>query len=492
MTVRVRYAPSPTGHLHIGGVRTALFNFLFARHHQGSFILRIEDTDSDRFVPGAEEEMLEGFRWLGMTWDEGPQVGGKYGPYKCTERLDIYRDYLETLKAHHQVYPCFCTPEELEAEREQALVAGAGEALKYSGRCRQLSDGERQRRLDAGEPHSWRFAVPPGQVLALDDVVRGHVEFSTDDMGDFVIVKSDGVPTYNFQVVIDDALMEITHVIRGEEHLSNTPRQLLIYQALGLDQPSFAHLPQVLNENRKKLSKRDGNVLPVDAYRERRYEPQALVNFLALLGWSPGSEEELLSMDELVARFDLARVSRSGAVFDVQKLQWMANQYMKQRDVHELAEGVRQDLERRGIPLPPGCSATWLETLVGLYQEQMACVEEFFELAKGFFSEVITWDEESMAVLNSDSGKQVVHRYLELVESDRGPWNSDASKVRFKQIQKELGVKGRDLYMPVRAAVTGVLHGRDLQVTIACLPREWVVRRIKQSLTAPSNYHGEQ
>jgi nondiscriminating glutamyl-tRNA synthetase len=480
MTVRVRYAPSPTGHLHIGGVRTALFNWLFARHHGGQFVLRIEDTDVERNVPGAEEEMLAGFRWLGLDWTEGPDVGGDRGPYRCMERLPIYRQYLQRLIDQGRAYPCFCTPEELQAQREEALRRG--EVPRYSGRCRRIDEATRQRRLAAGEPHNWRYAVPPGEVVAVDDLIRGRVEFSTDDIGDFVIVKSNGVPTYNFQVVVDDALMAITHVIRGEEHLSNTPRQLLIYRDLGFTPPAFAHLPQVLNEQRKKLSKRDPNVQPVEAYREQGYLPEAIVNFLALLGWSPGGEEEILSLEEICRRFDLDRVNRSGAVFDVDKLHWMANQYMKTADRERVVDLVETYLRRRGIALPEGRQRDWLAAVVGLYQDQMACAAEFADLARGFFTPEIELDEEARAVLAAEGSLAVVQRYLELAEEAGAEWSAEASRARFKQIQKELGVKGRNLYMPVRAAVTGMVHGPDLQQTIACLPQRWVIERLRRAI----------
>ncbi|QQE78549.1 glutamate--tRNA ligase [Alicyclobacillus sp. SO9] len=480
MTVRVRYAPSPTGHLHIGGVRTALFNYLYARHNQGQFILRFEDTDLDRNVAGAEEEMLKGFKWLGFEWEEGPDRGGPFGPYRCTQRLDIYRDRLEKLKGQDQAYPCFCTSEELEEDRQRALAEGR--MPRYSGRCRHLSESERREKMERGLPYNWRFAIPAGIPLEFEDDIRGQVHFESDDIGDFVIVKSNGLPTYNFQVVLDDALMEITHVIRGEEHLSNTPRQLLIYRALGYQPPKFAHLPQVLNEDRKKLSKRDPNVLPVHSYRERGYLSEALVNFLALLGWSPGGEEEIMSLDEIAQQFSLDRVGKSGAVFDVGKLNWMSGQYMKRKDLPDVTEMVAQDLERQGVSLPLGRDREWLETVTGLYQEQMTCAADFAALAKGFFQPDIDWSDEAREVIQQEGAEAVIRRYRELTQEDTQAWTAAASKARFKRVQKELGVKGRGLFMPVRAALTGEVHGPDLQQTVACLPKEWVLARLDEAL----------
>jgi nondiscriminating glutamyl-tRNA synthetase len=459
-------------------VRTALFNFLFARHHKGAMILRIEDTDLERNVPGAERELLDGFRWLGLTWDEGPDVGGPFGPYRCTERLPLYREALDRLREHGFVYPCFCTPEELEAERQEALREGR--VPRYSGRCRNLTDAERERRLRDGEVPNWRFAVPSGLEIEIDDLVHGRVVFRTDDIGDFVVFKSNGIPTYNFQVVVDDAAMRITHVIRGEEHLSNTPRQWLVYQALGFQVPRFAHLPQVLDQNRKKLSKRDPNVKPVRAYHEDGYIPDAIVNFLALLGWSPGGEEEILSLPELIERFDLDRVNRSGAVFDVDKLRWMAGQYMKRTPLPDVVRLVEAQLARHGLRPPEGVHDNWLADVVSLFQEQLVCAAEFVDLARGFFDPSVEWSQEALEVLRDPGAQVVVRAYRELV--DEGDWTPEASRARFQAIQQRLGVKGKALYMPVRAAVTGQTHGPDLQRTIACLPRSWVKARIDDLL----------
>ncbi len=480
MTVRVRYAPSPTGHLHIGGVRTALFNYFFAKHHNGQFILRFEDTDIDRNVPGAEEEMLRGFRWLGFDWAEGPDVGGNYGPYRCTERLPLYQEYLKKLVDAGFAYPCYCSKEELEEERQRAEQVGG--MPKYSGKCRHLTNEERAQKEAAGIKPNYRFAVPSGVYIEFDDLVRGHVSFESDDIGDYVIVKSNGIPTYNFQVVIDDSLMQISHVIRGEEHLSNTPKQLLIYQALSFSVPVFGHLPQVLDQTRKKLSKRDPNVMPVHKYREQGYLPEALVNFLALLGWSPVGEQEIMTMEEIIAAFDMDRVNKSGAIFDVDKLRWMSNQYFKEAPIKEATEKVRALLPSKGWSVQAGASSEWLSLVVELYQEQMSCAADFLHLAEGFFNEDIEYDEEALQVMREEGSRNVIEKYMELASDDEA-WTPEASKARFKQIQKELGVKGRGLFMPVRAAVTGAVHGRDLQKTIAFLPKQRVLNRLSTALS---------
>ncbi|WAH37372.1 glutamate--tRNA ligase [Alicyclobacillus dauci] len=483
MTVRVRFAPSPTGHLHIGSVRTALFNFLFARRHGGKLILRIEDTDTNRNIEGAELQFLEGFRWLGVEWDEGFDVGGPHAPYRCMERLDLYRDHVTQLLAKGIAYPCFCSDEELAAEREAA--EREGRVPRYSGKCYALSHEEREAKMASGESYSIRFHVPAGEELVVDDIIRGQVTFQTDDIGDFVIVKSNGIPTYNFQVVVDDAAMEITHVIRAEEHLSNTPRQLLVYHAFGFAVPKFAHLPIVLDHNRKKLSKRDPNVLPIQQYEALGYVPHAIINFLALLGWSPEGEEELFDLEALCSQFDLARVSKAGAVFDVDKLNWMANQYFKALPLETATDMVEQQLERAERRVPAATSANWLQEVVSLYQDQMACAADFLRLSEGFFTPSVSFEEEAQTILQDEAARAVVEAYLSLAREDQ-EWTADASRARFKQIQKDKGVKGRALFMPVRAAVTGAVHGPDLQRTIALLPREWVLDRLARALSLTS------
>ncbi|GEO26705.1 glutamate--tRNA ligase [Alicyclobacillus acidoterrestris] len=479
MTVRVRFAPSPTGHLHIGSVRTALFNFLYARHHGGAFVLRIEDTDTNRNIEGAELAFLDGFHWLGIQWDEGIDVGGPYAPYRCMERLELYREHVQKLLDNGRAYPCFCTDEELAAQREAA--EREGRVPQYSGRCRALSEEERQAKMDAGIPYSIRFRVPENQEIVVDDLIRGQVTFNSSDIGDYVIVKSNGIPTYNFQVAVDDAAMKITHVIRAEEHLSNTPRQILVFQAFGYEIPTFAHLPIVLDHNRKKLSKRDPSVLPIQTYEELGYVPHAIINFLALLGWSPEGEQELFDIDALCSQFDLGRVSKAGAVFDVDKLNWMANQYFKALAPAEATAMVRRQLERVGQTLPDGVSGDWLEQVVSLYQEQMVCAADFIELSKGFFDKRVAYDEEALELLEQPGSKEVVAAYLALAKA-ADEWTAEASRARFKQIQKEQGVKGRALFMPVRAALTGQVHGPDLQKTIALLPRSWVLERLASAL----------
>ncbi len=316
--IRVRFAPSPTGLLHIGGARTALFNWLFARHESGSFVLRIEDTDRERSSEELEKGLLEDIRWLGLEWDEGP--------YRQSERTEIYRNHVEKLVEEGRAYPCFCTEEELEKKREAARTEGR--PPRYDGTCRDLGEEERQRKRDAGLPESVRFLVDGEETRIVEDMARGTVEFPPDMVGDFVIMRSNGMPTYNFAVAVDDGQMKITHVIRGAEHLSNTVRQLLIYEALGMPVPKFAHIPLILGSDRSKLSKRHG-APNIEAYRKRGYPAGALVNYLAFLGWSTKGEDEILSVDDLVAEFELSRVSDSPSIFDEDKLNWVSANHIR-------------------------------------------------------------------------------------------------------------------------------------------------------------------
>jgi nondiscriminating glutamyl-tRNA synthetase len=349
MTIdRVRIAPSPTGPLHIGTARTALFNFLHARHTGGTFILRLEDTDVARSSLAFEKDILDGLHWLGLRWDEGPEVAGEaargpFGPYRQMERLPRYAEAAERLKAADRAYPCYCTPEELDAERKRLEAARL--PPRYSGRCAHLTPDQRATFEAEGRRPALRFRVGEGTVV-IDDIVRGRVEIDVDNLGgDFVIVRADGTPLYHFTVVVDDAAMQITHVIRGEDHLSNTPKHILLFRALGHEPPAFAHLPLILNPDRTKMSKRKSQTA-IDDYRAEGFIPEALVNYLALLGWSTGTEEEVLSLDELVKRFDLGQVNKAGAVFDRERLEWLNGQWIRRLEADDLIERLRPFLER--------------------------------------------------------------------------------------------------------------------------------------------------
>ncbi|WP_100332768.1 glutamate--tRNA ligase [Bacillus xiapuensis] len=477
--IRVRYAPSPTGHLHIGNARTALFNYLFARSQGGKFIIRIEDTDQKRNIEGGEQSQLTYLRWLGMDWDEGVDVGGEYGPYRQSERNHIYKKYYEQLLEEGKAYKCYCTSEELEAEREAQQAAGK-DMPGYSGKCRHLT-AEEQAKLEAeGRQPSIRIKVPKGEVLAFTDMVKGEVSFDSDDINDFVIVKRDGTPTYNFAVAVDDYLMEMTHVLRGDDHISNTPKQLLIYKALGWEPPIFGHMTLIVNESRKKLSKRDESIIQfIEQYKDLGYLPEALFNFIALLGWSPKGEEEIFSKEEFIEIFDAERLSKSPALFDQQKLVWMNNQYMKQADLDRVVDLALPHLIKAGRITEnlSGEQQEWVRHLIALYQEKMSYGAEIVELSELFFKEDIAYEAEAKEVLQEEQVPEVMAAFLAKVK-ELETFEADEIKKAIKAVQKETGHKGKKLFMPIRAAVTGQTHGPDLPKAIELLGQETVQARV--------------
>lgn len=478
--IRVRYAPSPTGHLHIGNARTALFNYLFARHHGGDFIVRIEDTDVKRNVEGGEENQFKYMKWLGMDWDESVDVGGEYGPYRQTERLDIYNKHVDDLLERGLAYRCYCTEQELEAEREAQMARG--ETPKYAGTCRHLTAEDRARLEAEGRQPSIRFAVPEQRSYTFHDLVKGEITFESETTGDWVIVKKDGIPTYNFAVVLDDYLMRISHVLRGEDHITNTLRQLMIYEAFGWEAPVFGHMTLIVNENRKKLSKRDESIIQfMEQYEQLGYLPEAMLNFIALLGWSPEGEEEIFSREELIRIFDANRLSKSPAVFDTNKLAHLNNVYMKQADPERIAALAIPHLQKAGR-LPETLSEeqhAWAKKLVKLYQEQMTCASDIVELSEMFFRDELAIEEEAKAILEEPQVPavlQALHVKLEAADA----WDADTVKAALKEVQKETGAKGKGLFMPVRVAVSGQMHGRDLNETIVLLGKKTVLNRLRQ------------
>lgn len=467
--------------MHIGNARTALFNYLFARSKGGKFIIRIEDTDQKRNVEGGVESQLKYLKWLGIDWDESIDVGGEYGPYRQSERLDIYKKYYEDLLDRGLAYKCYCTEEELEAEREAQLARG--EMPRYSGKCRHLTEEDRKRLEAEGRKPSIRFHVPEGKVYTFNDIVKGEVSFESDGIGDFVIVKKDGMPTYNFAVTIDDHLMKMSHVLRGDDHISNTPKQLMIYEAFGFEPPVFGHMTLIVNEHRKKLSKRDGSIIQfIEQYAELGYLPEALFNFIAMLGWSPKGEEEIFSREEFIQIFDPERLSKSPALFDRQKLAWMNNQYMKKLDLDKVVELALPHLVKAGL-VPENRTPEeeqWVRKLISLYQEQMSYGAEIVELSKPlFFTDEITYDDEAKAILSGEHVPEVLRAFLE--ELDRiEPFEAGEIKKAIKAVQKATGQKGKKLFMPIRVAVSGQTHGPELQSLIELLGREKVKKRLER------------
>ncbi|MDQ0891509.1 nondiscriminating glutamyl-tRNA synthetase [Paenibacillus sp. V4I9] len=480
--LRVRYAPSPTGHLHIGGARTALFDYLLARRHGGAFVVRFEDTDQTRHKESGIEDQLNGLRWLGLEWDESVDIGGPYGPYRQMERLDIYQTYLDQLVQSGHAYHCYCSEADLEQER--AEQEARGEMGGYSGKCRNLTPEQIAAYQAEGRKASIRFRVPEDRIIGFEDKVREHVEFESNGIGDFIIARTDGIPTYNFAVIVDDHLMKINLVIRGEEHLSNTPRQILMYEALGLPVPEFAHLALILNPDRKKMSKRDESIIQfIEQYKELGYLPEAVVNFIALLGWSPGGEEEMFTKEELIAQFDLDRVSKSPAVFDMDKLNWMNNAYLKKAPLSRVVELSVPHLQKAGYIQGDldAAAQEWVTALVGLNQERMRFAAEIVELSSIFFKEELIIDEEASAVLKEEHVPVVLASFLTQVEQAES-FTVEAIPALLKQVQKDTGFKGKQLFMSIRSALTGQVHGPDLNVSLYLLGKEKVASRLRNLL----------
>ncbi|MCY7799630.1 glutamate--tRNA ligase [Bacillus haynesii] len=476
--VRVRYAPSPTGHLHIGNARTALFNYLFARSQGGKFIIRIEDTDRKRNIEGGEQSQLNYLKWLGIDWDESVDVGGEYGPYRQSERNDIYKTYYEELLEKGLAYKCYCTEEELEKEREEQ--AARGEMPRYSGKCRNLTKEEQEKLEAEGRQPSIRFKVPQGEVISFNDIVKGEISFETDGIGDFVIVKKDGTPTYNFAVAVDDYLMKMTHVLRGEDHISNTPKQIMIYNALGWDIPAFGHMTLIVNENRKKLSKRDESIIQfIEQYEELGYLPEALFNFITLLGWSPVGEEELFTKEQFIEIFDVNRLSKSPAVFDTHKLKWVNNQYVKKLDLDQVIELTVPHLQKAGKVSEElsGSEQEWVRKLISLYQEQLSYGAEIVELTELFFKDDIQYNREARTVLEEEQVPEVLRVFAEKLEQ-LDSFTADEIKASIKAVQKETGHKGKKLFMPIRVATTGQTHGPELPQSIELLGKDTVLKRL--------------
>jgi nondiscriminating glutamyl-tRNA synthetase len=471
----VRFAPSPTGYLHVGGARTALFNWLFARHEGGHFILRIEDTDVERSERALEDMLLEDLAWLGLTWDEGPGREGAFGPYRQSERLELYRERAARLVAEGKAYPCFCTDEELERKKEARLKAG--QAPRYDGACRRLSPAERERRRAEKCPESIRFIVPDNDERRLDDLVRGGVVFPAGMVGDFVIVRSNALPTYNFAAAIDDSSMAITHVIRGEEHLSNTVRQILVYEALGLARPRFAHIPLILGSDRSKLSKRHG-APNVSNFRERGYPAEAIVNYLAFLGWSPPAGGELLTAEELIRDFTLERVSPSPGIFDEVKLNWVSAQHVR-------AGGPARYFED-ALPYFPADVREFytrerLKEIFAILAENLPSFAKIDEEIAPFRPLVPALEGEARET--AASSRALLDACLAAFDAS-SEWNAGSIASLIKETGARLGVKGKALYMPLRAAVTGSLHGPDLSRVMEIRGKESVLGAIRAALGA--------
>ena len=471
--IRVRFAPSPTGLLHVGNARTALFNYLYARQTGGTFILRLEDTDAARSTPEAEAAILDDLRWLGLPWDEGPGKNGDFGPYRQSERLDTYRRYAQTLVEKGKAYPCYCTEAELEEKRKRLLAKGI--PPKYDGRCRGLTSAEHTSFAESGRPASLRFRVD-ARHITFEDRVKGRMSFDGQGVGDFIILRSDGTASYNFAAVVDDHLMEVTDVIRGEDHLTNTPRQILVYQALGFPPPRFAHLSMILGPDRAPLSKRHGTTA-VRHFREQGYLPEALANYLALLGWSPEDGREVLPPAELIRKFSLKRVSRSAAVFDFEKLKWMNREHLKEIRGEKALEICRPFLEGSGLPLAEKGPSWWEEAVAAVWGE-VDCLAQVPERLQVFFETGFCLSPEAESLLAKEESRQVLAAMAEEIEKVPEV-TVDNYRMLAAAAGARLRLSGKALYMPLRAALTGKVRGLELEKVFVLLGKEKVYRRLR-------------
>jgi glutamyl-tRNA synthetase len=491
MTTRVRIAPSPTGPLHIGTARTALYNFLHARHVGGTFILRLEDTDRARSTVEFEKDILDGLHWLGLEWDEGPEVAGEpargpHAPYRQMERLPSYEAAAQRLLALDLAYPCYCTPEELEADRK--AQEAAKQPPRYVGRCAHLTVEERRAREAEGRRGALRFRVGEGSVV-FDDVIRGRVEFDVANLGgDFVIVRADGTPLYHFTVVVDDAAMEVTDVIRGEDHLSNTPKHILLFRALGYDVPRFAHLPLILNPDRTKMSKRKSQTA-IDDYIAEGFIKEALVNYLALLGWSTGTEEEILSLDELIARFDIAEVHKGGAVFDRERLEWLNGQWIRRLDPDDLIDRLRPFIEAELVAgrIERMPTDEELRALLPVVQERLPTLGAIGDLVGFLWVGDVDLDPATLVPKRWDAattraGLTAARETIDAVGDVS--FEADELEPPLRALADERGWKAGDLFMAIRVAVTGRTATPPLFDTLVALGRERVLARIDRALEA--------
>ena len=474
--LRVRFAPSPTGKLHIGNARTAMFNYLLAKKYNGDFVLRIEDTDFERSTKESENSILEDLKWLGLDWDEGPDKGGKFGPYRQSDRFNIYKKYTEKLLAYNLAYKCFCTPEEIDEMRQKCVKEGT--QPRYNGKCRNLTEKKIKDLEAKGLKYSIRFKVEEGINIVVDDLIRGKVEFNSSNIGgDFIIVRSDGVPVYNYIVVIDDYLMNISYVVRGEDHLSNTPKQILISKALNLPIPKYAHHSLILGPDRAKLSKRHG-ITSVSNYREDGYLPEALFNYLSLLGWSSESGEEIFSKEELIKETNLSRIGKSAAVFDFKKLKWINSIYIRNYDIDKLIELLKPFLKDNGVEFS-NVEELWLREFVETIRGNLEILSDIKEWISMFFDETVEYREECKEIIESALSGELINSFKKNVEKV-DIINKETYVEIMKAVMKETKIKGKKLFMPVRVLVTGKTNGPDLDKTLILIGREKILKRIEQ------------
>lgn len=467
MTVRTRFAPSPTGFIHVGNLRSAIFTYLIAKKDQGTFVLRIEDTDQERYVEGAVNTIYYTLDSCGLLWDEGPDKGGEFGPYTQSERMDTYHKYAHELVEKGEAYKCFCTEERLASLREEGYA-------KYDRHCLHLSAEEVAQKEAEGLPYVIRQKIPQSGSTSFTCQVYGDITIDNKEIEDQIILKSDGYPTYNFANVIDDHLMKITHVVRGNEYLTSTPKYTLLYNALGWDEPTYVHLPHVIKEGGKKLSKREGDAYYTD-FISKGYLPEAIVNFLALLGWSPEDNKEMFTLQELEQAFSISRINKSPAIFDIKKLNWLNSQYIKQLSSSELLEVCMPHLVDSGIA--EGKDDHWLESLIAVFKDRIQYGQEVLELYDEFFAQTFDLDDEMKEFLSQEGVNELLICFKDLlVGLDR--FDAASIKPLIKQAGKDTSMKGKMLYMPLRIATTASNHGPDLPQVLALLGRDVVIERL--------------
>jgi len=476
--IRVRFAPSPTGYLHVGGLRTALYNYLFARKNNGKFILRIEDTDRSRYVEGAVENLIESLKWCGLHYDEGPDIGGDFGPYMQSQRLKIYQKYAQELISKGHAYYCFCTPERLDALRKEQQLQKLPQA-KYDKHCLHLSKSEIEEKLNSQIPFVIRLNVEPNQKIIFEDVIRGTVEFDSNNIDDQILIKSDGYPTYHMANVVDDHLMKITHVIRGEEWLSSTPKHILLYDYFNWEKPIFAHLPLLLNPDRSKLSKRQGDVA-VEDYRAKGYLKEALINFVALLGWNAGDDKEFYYMDELIEKFSLERVNKSGAVFDIDKLNWLNAEHLRKKTDNEILSMLKDYIKTTEYA-DKNFSDSFLLNIIHAMKERVSFVHEFVTNCKYFYEAPTEYEqkaiEKNWKVDTPELLKKLIERFSLLNNPSKEDFENELNK-----IAEELNIGKGKLIHPLRLAVSGQSTGPGIFDILFILGKDEVIKRINAAI----------
>jgi len=480
--IRVRFAPSPTGMLHIGGARTALFNWLYARHYKGTFVLRIEDTDQVRSTKEAVNVILEGMKWLGLDWDEGPGKGGECSPYYQMQRLHLYQKYAEQLLKDKKAYYCYCTREELAESREKQ--AGENKSLKYDRHCLNLSQEDKKRYEAEGRKPVIRLKIPAKEIT-FNDLLRGEVTFDGGLLSDFVIMKSDGIPTYNYAVVIDDALMKITDIMRGDDHISNTPKQIVIYEALGFDVPKFAHIPMIMGQDHAKLSKRHG-ATSVMEYKKMGYVPEALVNYIAHLGWSSGDEKEIFSKEELIKEFTLGKISKHAAVFSMEKLNWFNSEYLKKMSIDSLTKMLLPFLKEANYieneeSLSPAKNE-YIKEVLKLMQGRIKNFPQFIDYADYFFVDKINIEPQAFDSVLNKEGVPGILRALEEELSALKYWDEKSIENAVREVASSLQIKGGKIIHPTRVALSGKKVGPGLFELMVVLGQDKTVKRLKEAI----------